>query len=116
MVSLLIDAAGSASYLLPVVGEGLDIAWAPIQTILIAAMYDPVSPNLKFVSFVEEILPSTDIVPSPVVGWLMEFGLPFVLGKEEEEKEGASIRRIVKKSIRQQPEMNHPQATASAAR
>ncbi|KAL3919455.1 MAG: hypothetical protein SGILL_003743, partial [Bacillariaceae sp.] len=73
LVSLLIDLIGSASYLLPVVGEGLDLAWAPAQTILIMAMYDSTSPNLKYVSFVEEILPFTDVVPSATIGWACEF-------------------------------------------
>lgn len=72
-LSLTIDLIGSASYLIPVVGEGLDLAWAPAQTILIMAMYDATSPNLKYVSFVEEILPFTDIVPSATIGWACEF-------------------------------------------
>jgi hypothetical protein len=57
--SLLIDLIGSSSYLLPVAGEGFDMGWAPIQTILVMALYDATSPNLKYVSFVEEILPFT---------------------------------------------------------
>jgi len=73
-VSLVIDALGSATYLLPIVGEVADIAWAPIQTILIMAMYDTVAPNLKYVSFIEEILPLTDVVPSATIGWVTEFG------------------------------------------
>ena len=73
-ISLLIDALGSASYLIPVVGEVLDVAWAPLQTILIMALYDTVSPNLKYVSFMEEILPLTDVVPSATIGWVTEFG------------------------------------------
>jgi hypothetical protein len=73
-VSLLIDALGSASYLIPVMGEVFDVAWAPLQTILIMALYDTVSPNLKYVSFVEEILPLTDVVPSATIGWVTEFG------------------------------------------
>lgn len=76
MVSLIVDACGSASYLLPLVGEGFDIAWAPIQTIMIIAMYDSVSPNLKYLSFVEEILPLTDIIPTATLGWLMEYAYP----------------------------------------
>jgi hypothetical protein len=47
-------------------------------------MYDKTSPNLKYVSFVEEILPFTDIVPSATIGWLMQFGLPMVFSKAEE--------------------------------
>ena len=80
IVSLGIDLLGSSSYLLPFVGEGFDLAWAPIQTVLIMAMYDTVSPNLKYLSFVEEILPFTDVVPSATIGWLMEFGPPLLAG------------------------------------
>ena len=81
VVSLIIDAIGSASYLLPVVGEGLDVAWAPSQTILLMAMYDEVSPNLKYLSFVEEILPLTDIVPSATLGWLLQFAYPVLIAQ-----------------------------------
>ena len=81
VVSLWMDLMGSASYLLPVVGEGFDVAWAPIQTIMIMAMYDHVAPNLKYLSFVEEILPLTDIVPSATIGWLAEFGVPWAEAK-----------------------------------
>lgn len=77
-VSLFIDLVGSSSYLLPLIGEGLDIAWAPIQTVLIMALYDTVTPNLKYVSFIEEILPFTDIVPTATIGFLCEF-VPQVL-------------------------------------
>jgi hypothetical protein len=62
--------------LLPLVGEGADVIWASVQTILVVALYDKTSPNLKYVSFVEEILPLTDIVPSATIGWLLQFGLP----------------------------------------
>jgi hypothetical protein len=79
VVSLLIDLIGSSSYLLPVVGEGLDLAWAPTQTILIMAMYDSTSPNLKYVSVAEELMPFTDIVPSATIGWAFEFA-PQLLG------------------------------------
>jgi hypothetical protein len=75
-VSLTIDTIGNASYLLPVVGELADVSWAPLQTLLIMAYYDASSPNLKYLSFLEELLPLTDCVPSATLGWLMEFGLP----------------------------------------
>lgn len=83
VISLLIDLIGSSSYLLPVVGEGLDIAWAPIQTVLIMAMYNSVSPSLKYVSFFEEILPFTDIVPTATIGFLCEFVPQVLLGDQD---------------------------------
>ena len=74
LFSLLLDLIGSSSYLLPVVGEGFDLVWAPVQTIFVMAMYDPVAPSLKYVSFLEEILPFTDVIPSATMGWITEFG------------------------------------------
>lgn len=73
-VSLLVDCIGSMSYLLPIVGEGFDVAWAPISMMLVGAMYDESTPSLKYVALMEELLPFTDIVPSATVGWMKEFG------------------------------------------
>ncbi len=73
IISLLIDFIGSSSYLLPVVGEGFDLFWAPIQTIFIMAMYDESMPSMKYISFVEEILPFTDLLPTGTLGWVREF-------------------------------------------
>jgi len=69
VVSLVIDFIGSSSYLLPGVGEAFDVGWAPIQTILLMAMYDKTMPSLKYISFMEEILPFTDVLPSGTLGW-----------------------------------------------
>ncbi|CAB9502239.1 expressed unknown protein [Seminavis robusta] len=78
-VSLAVDAIGSASYLVPVVGEVTDVAWAPLQTCLIIAMYDTTTPHLKYLSFAEEILPFTDFVPSATIGWAAQFGPQLLL-------------------------------------
>lgn len=78
LLSLAIDLIGSASYMLPIVGEVLDVAWAPTQTILLMAMYDHVTSHLQYVSFFEEILIFTDIVPSATIGWLVEY-VPLLL-------------------------------------
>jgi hypothetical protein len=75
-----IDFIGSSSYLLPGVGEGFDVAWAPIQTILLMAMYDETMPSLKYISFMEEILPFTDVLPSGTLGWCRQYS-PLLLGE-----------------------------------
>jgi hypothetical protein len=96
IVSLTIDFIGSASYLLPIVGEGFDVAWAPISMVLIGAMYDVSSPALKYFALMEELLPFTDIVPSATLGWMKEFG-PGLLeeGKKRMEGKGNVSRRQV---------------------
>ena len=78
IVSLLIDFIGSSSYLLPGVGEAFDVAWAPIQTILLMAMYDKTMPSLKYISFIEEIMPFTDVIPSGTLGWVRRYS-PLVI-------------------------------------
>jgi len=105
LLSLWIDFMGSATYLLPVLGEALDVFWAPLQTTFIMALYCPPSTLtsssslesddtmstvsgssgglgstvLPYVSFMEEILPLTDIVPTATLGWLGEFAWPFLI-------------------------------------
>lgn len=74
ITSLLIDLIGSASYLIPVAGEGFDLAWAPISMILVGALYDGVMPSLKYVALMEELIPFTDWIPSATMGWVKEFG------------------------------------------
>jgi hypothetical protein len=66
-LSIVLDGLGSASYLLPGLGEGFDVAWAPIQTILIMALYNhnnapSAMDYLKYVSMAEELLPFTDVL------------------------------------------------------
>ncbi|KAL7499034.1 hypothetical protein ACHAWT_009630 [Skeletonema menzelii] len=73
IVSLVIDAIGSASYLIPLAGEGFDLTWAPVSMILVGALYDDVMPNLKYIALIEELLPFTDFIPSATLGWLKEF-------------------------------------------
>ncbi|KAL7560341.1 hypothetical protein ACA910_020262 [Epithemia clementina (nom. ined.)] len=97
LFSFWLDFLGSSSYLLPLVGEVMDLFWAPTQTALIMAMYCPDdhdcfstprktssssfgSAVLPYLSFTEEILPFTDIVPTATIGWFGEFALPMIFG------------------------------------
>jgi hypothetical protein len=90
IVSLIIDFIGSSSYLLPFVGEGFDLAWAPIQTAFIIAMYDETMPSLKYISFIEEILPFTDVIPSGTMGWIREFS-PLIMEEGMKRAEDFSV-------------------------
>mmetsp|Transcript_31077 Transcript_31077/g.64622 ORF Transcript_31077/g.64622 Transcript_31077/m.64622 type:complete len:513 (+) Transcript_31077:132-1670(+) len=74
VTSLLIDFIGSASYLIPLLGEAFDLTWAPTSMILVGALYDDIMPNLKYVALMEELLPLTDWIPSAMLGWVREFG------------------------------------------
>jgi len=91
IVSLAIDFVGSCSYLIPGAGEVTDLAWAPIQTSMIMAMYDEEMPYLKYVSFAEEILPFTDILPTASLGWCRMFLPTLIVGGGE--RLGEVVRR-----------------------
>lgn len=98
--SIILDAIGSSSYVVPVrhtttkappspqvtrlkppsacsccmsvmqgLGEFTDVAWAPTQAVLMAAMYSESSPYAAYVGMLEEILPFTDIIPSVTLAW-----------------------------------------------
>ncbi|CAB9500306.1 expressed unknown protein [Seminavis robusta] len=80
VLSVVIDIIGCSSYLLPFMGEASDVIWAPIQTLLIMAMYETTTPKLKYLSFAEEMLPFTDVIPSATIGWAAQFG-PELMGR-----------------------------------
>ncbi|CAN0072943.1 unnamed protein product, partial [Heterosigma akashiwo] len=68
-LSLLIDFLGNTSYLLPGLGEGADLVWAPTQALLLRKMYKDTVPWAQYVGFAEELLPFTDITPTATLAW-----------------------------------------------
>mmetsp|Transcript_41338 Transcript_41338/g.54341 ORF Transcript_41338/g.54341 Transcript_41338/m.54341 type:complete len:394 (+) Transcript_41338:317-1498(+) len=70
--SLLIDFIGSSSYALPMLGEGTDVLWAPVQAMLLHKMYSRSSPWASYVGFAEELLPFTDACPTATLAWFHE--------------------------------------------
>merc|ERR1719491_1033796 len=69
-----LDLMGDATYFIPGLGEGLDLAYAPAQALALKMMFRYSA--LPALGFVEEILPGTDIVPSATIGWLLEVLTP----------------------------------------
>lgn len=49
LLCLLIDfIGGNLSYLIPLLGESFDLAWAPFQALLMGAMFDSTMPSAKW--------------------------------------------------------------------
>ena len=85
ILSIVIDIIGCASIFVPFIGAAFDVVvWAPIQTMLIMAMYEATSPKLKWLSLAEEWLPFTDIIPSATIGWVAQFG---ITGQKKQESD-----------------------------
>lgn len=74
VISLIIDAIGMATYLIPSLGETSDVIWAPISGAACFLLYRG---KLGLVgglaAATEEFLPFTDIIPSLTLVWLMRY-------------------------------------------
>ena len=73
-LSLLLDAIGCASFLIPGIGEFSDVAWAPVSAWIMAKLYKGKAGKVgAVISFVEEALPGLDIVPTFTLMWLYSY-------------------------------------------
>ncbi|HEY5590418.1 MAG TPA: hypothetical protein VIK55_05315 [Paludibacter sp.] len=68
---LLMDVFGSATYLLPGIGEWFDLLWAPLSAFVFYRSFGGKVGRIgSFINFAEEILPFTDIIPTFTLGYL----------------------------------------------
>ncbi|KFF05948.1 hypothetical protein [Flavobacterium reichenbachii] len=74
LLGLLFDAIGMLSFSIPFVGEFGDVIWAPLAGFIMNYMYKgTVGKVAGFFTFLEEILPFTDIIPSFTLTWFYTY-------------------------------------------
>lgn len=76
IIGLFIDGIGilTSSWILPLVGDFADIIWAPLSAWLMTKMYKGNSGKIAgVVTFIEEIIPGLDIIPSFTLMWLYTY-------------------------------------------
>ncbi|MBP4137689.1 hypothetical protein [Flavobacterium geliluteum] len=74
VLGLLFDAIGMMSFTIPGIGEFADIIWAPIAALLMTRMYKGrVGKVASVLTFLEEIIPFTDIIPSFTLTWIYTY-------------------------------------------
>lgn len=76
MIGLLLDGVGiiTSSWILPAIGDFADVVWAPLAAWLMTKMYKGTAGKVAgVITFVEEIIPYVDIVPSFTLMWLYTF-------------------------------------------
>jgi hypothetical protein len=80
---VILDAVGMASAVIPVVGPVLDVVWAPVAASISYKMFgEKKGKYTSLITFVEELLPLTDVIPSFTIFWfLFDF---LGIGKEKE--------------------------------
>lgn len=73
-VCILMDIIGYSSFAIPVLGEFFDLAWAPLSGFLFYKMFGGKMGVLGGgFSFLEEILPFTDFIPTFTIAWVMKY-------------------------------------------
>lgn len=73
-LGLLFDAIGMLSFAIPLVGEFSDMIWAPIAAWLMTRMYKGKAGQAAgAVTFIEEIIPGLDVVPTFTIMWLYTY-------------------------------------------
>lgn len=73
-LGLLFDAIGMASYLAPGIGDMLDVFWAPAAGWLMTRMYKgKVGQAAGIVTFIEEIIPGLDVIPTFTIMWIYTY-------------------------------------------
>lgn len=71
MLCICIDIVGSANEAIPLVGELVDVVYAPIAALLLRQLF--AGSNVVFLlEFTEEILPFTDVLPLATICWVVE--------------------------------------------
>nr|WP_299381976.1 hypothetical protein [Allomuricauda sp.] len=74
LLGLLLDGIGMLSFAIPGIGEFSDVIWAPIAGWLMTRMYKgKIGQVAGVVTFVEELVPGLDIVPSFTLMWIYTY-------------------------------------------
>lgn len=73
-LGLLFDGIGMLSFIIPGIGEFSDVIWAPIAGWLMIRLYKgKIGQAAGLVTFVEELIPGLDIIPSFTIMWLYTY-------------------------------------------
>jgi|SRR6476660_4605529 len=74
LLGLVFDAIGMVSFVIPGVGEFADVVWAPLAGFLMTNMYKGrVGKVAGVLTFLEEIIPFTDVIPSFTFTWIYTY-------------------------------------------
>jgi hypothetical protein len=74
LLGLLFDGIGMLSFTVPLVGEFSDVVWAPLAGFLMTWMYKGTVGKVGgVVTFVEEIFPFSDFIPTFTLTWIYTY-------------------------------------------
>ncbi len=74
LLGLVFDAIGMLSFAVLGIGEFSDVVWAPLSAWLMTRMYKgKVGQAAAMITFVEELIPGTDFIPSFTLMWFYTY-------------------------------------------
>ncbi len=74
LLGLLFDGIGMLSFAIPGIGEFSDVIWAPMAAWFMTRMYKgKIGQAAGLVTFVEELVPGLDIIPSFTIMWVYTY-------------------------------------------
>ncbi|TDP01381.1 hypothetical protein EV145_10489 [Flavobacterium sp. 245] len=74
IIGLILDGIGMATSMITIFGDFADVIWAPLAAFIMTQMYKGrVGKVASVLTFVEEILPFTDVVPSFTLTWIYTY-------------------------------------------
>ena len=74
ILGIVFDLIGMLSFTIPLVGEFSDVVWAPLAGFLMTWMYKGKVGKIAGVfTFLEEIIPFTDVIPSFTLTWIYTY-------------------------------------------
>lgn len=73
-VCIVMDLLGYATFAIPVLGEFLDILWAPVSAMIFMRMFGGAKGVFGGIfNFIEELLPGLDFIPTFTLMWLVQY-------------------------------------------
>ncbi len=74
LLSLLFDGIGMLSFTIPFIGEFSDVVWAPLAGWLMTRLYKGrIGQAAGVFTFIEELVPGMDVVPSFTIMWFYTY-------------------------------------------
>lgn len=71
---IVMDLLGMASFSIPVLGELIDLVWAPVSAAIYIKMFGFKKGFLGGAfNFIEELLPGFDIIPTFTITWFIQY-------------------------------------------
>jgi len=87
VLGIVFDCIGLLSFSIPGIGEFSDVIWAPASGMLMVWLYKGTTGKVSgAISFLEELCPLTDIIPTFTLTWIYTYLLSSDKGKSMTQK------------------------------